>query len=142
MAKAKAKGTKSGNPIGRPMVSSGVEDRIRALRTEGLGMLKIAKAAGCRRPKQSRVFRTLCDGRRRCRFQFIVSLLTFHRGTDDHFIMSPGARMPRAPSRFVIALGRADGDRLKRLFARLCQVELVETLEAVVMASTSDVGGR
>ena len=47
MAKARAKGTKSGNPIGRRTVSSGVEDRIRKLRAEGLGMLKIAKAAGC-----------------------------------------------------------------------------------------------
>ena len=47
MAKAKAKGTKSGNPIGRPQVPSKVEDRIRALRADGLGMLKIAKTAGC-----------------------------------------------------------------------------------------------
>jgi DNA invertase Pin-like site-specific DNA recombinase len=47
MAKAKVKGTKSGNPIGRPAVSSDTEDRIRELRTEGLGILKIAKTAGC-----------------------------------------------------------------------------------------------
>jgi DNA invertase Pin-like site-specific DNA recombinase len=47
MAKAKAKGTKSGNPIGRPQVSSRIEDRVKELRAEGLGMLKIAKAAGC-----------------------------------------------------------------------------------------------
>lgn len=47
MAKAKAKGTKSGNPIGRPQVASKVEERIRALRAEGLGMLKIARTAGC-----------------------------------------------------------------------------------------------
>ncbi len=47
MAKAKEKGTKSGNPIGRPTVSSEIEDRIRALRADGLGMLKIAKAASC-----------------------------------------------------------------------------------------------
>ncbi len=47
MAKAREKGTKSGNPIGRPMVASDIEDRIRALRADGLGMLKIAKTANC-----------------------------------------------------------------------------------------------
>ena len=45
MAKAKAGGTKSGNPIGRPTVLIGTEDRIRELRAEGFGMLKIAKVA-------------------------------------------------------------------------------------------------
>ena len=47
MARAKAKGTKSGNAIGRPSVSAAIEDRIRELRAEGLGMLKIATRAGC-----------------------------------------------------------------------------------------------
>lgn len=47
MAKAKAKGTKSGNPIGRPKLPAKVEARIRSLRAEGLGMLKIAKTARC-----------------------------------------------------------------------------------------------
>lgn len=47
MARAKAKGTKSGNAIGRPGVGEAVEGRIRALRAEGLGMLTIAKQAGC-----------------------------------------------------------------------------------------------
>ena len=47
LARAKAKGTKSGNPIGRPVVSEAVENRIRELRAEGLGMLKIAREAGC-----------------------------------------------------------------------------------------------
>jgi len=47
MAKAKKEGTKSGLAIGRPAVSSDVEDHIRALRAEGLGILKVAKAAGC-----------------------------------------------------------------------------------------------
>lgn len=47
MARAKAKGTKSGNAIGRPAVSSGVEDQIRLLREKGLGMIKIANQAGC-----------------------------------------------------------------------------------------------
>jgi DNA invertase Pin-like site-specific DNA recombinase len=47
MARAKAKGTKSGNAIGRPVVSSDIEGRIRALRTQGLGMIKIANQAGC-----------------------------------------------------------------------------------------------
>lgn len=47
MARAKDKGTKSGNAIGRPAVSSGVEDHIRTLRAQGLGMIKIAHQAGC-----------------------------------------------------------------------------------------------
>ena len=47
LARAKAKGTKSGNPIGRPAVALKVEDRIRELRAQGQGMLKIAKNAGC-----------------------------------------------------------------------------------------------
>jgi DNA invertase Pin-like site-specific DNA recombinase len=47
MARAKAKGTKSGNAIGRPSTSTAIEDQIRVLRAEGLGMLKIAKKAGC-----------------------------------------------------------------------------------------------
>lgn len=47
MARAKARGTKSGNAIGRPSVSTAVEDRIRELRSQGLGMHKIAAQAGC-----------------------------------------------------------------------------------------------
>jgi DNA invertase Pin-like site-specific DNA recombinase len=47
MARAKAKGTKSGNAIGRPAVSPSVEDQIRVLRAQGLGILKIASQAGC-----------------------------------------------------------------------------------------------
>lgn len=47
MARAKAKGTKSGNAIGRPAVSADVEHRILHLRTLGLGMIKIAAQAGC-----------------------------------------------------------------------------------------------
>ena len=47
LARARAKGTKSGNPIGRPGVGPEVEERIRTLRAEGLGMVRIAKAAGC-----------------------------------------------------------------------------------------------
>jgi DNA invertase Pin-like site-specific DNA recombinase len=47
LARAKAKGTKSGNPIGRPAVGAKMEDRIRALRADGLGMLKVAKLVGC-----------------------------------------------------------------------------------------------
>jgi DNA invertase Pin-like site-specific DNA recombinase len=47
LARAKAKGTKSGKAIGRPSVGSDVEERIRALRAEGLGMLKIASQVGC-----------------------------------------------------------------------------------------------
>ncbi len=47
MARAKAKGTKSGSPIGRPVVSSEVEQRIRDLRAQGMGMIKVANQAGC-----------------------------------------------------------------------------------------------
>ena len=47
MARAKTKGTKSGNAIGRPTVSAATEDQIRALRAQGLGMIKIALHAGC-----------------------------------------------------------------------------------------------
>lgn len=47
LARARKNGTKSGLPIGRPSVSAEVEDRIRELRAEGLGILKIAKQAGC-----------------------------------------------------------------------------------------------
>ena len=47
LARARKNGTKSGNAIGRPAVSGQVEDQIRALRVDGLGMLKIAKQVGC-----------------------------------------------------------------------------------------------
>lgn len=47
MARAKKSGTKSGKAIGRPVVATAVEDRIRELRADGLGMLKIAAEAGC-----------------------------------------------------------------------------------------------
>ena len=47
IARARKNGTKSGNPIGRPAVSADVEDRIRELRSDGLGMVKIAKQLGC-----------------------------------------------------------------------------------------------
>ena len=46
MAHAKAMGTKSGNAIGRPSVSSDIEERIRELRANGLGMIKSATQAG------------------------------------------------------------------------------------------------
>ena len=47
MARAKKNGTKSGNAIGRPSVSTDVEARIRELRASGLGIVKTAKTAGC-----------------------------------------------------------------------------------------------
>lgn len=47
LANARAKGTRSGNPIGRPPVGEAMEKAIRQLRSEGLGMVKIAKRAGC-----------------------------------------------------------------------------------------------
>jgi len=45
--RARTKGTRSGKPIGRPAVSMETEDSIKRLRAEGLGMIKIAKRAGC-----------------------------------------------------------------------------------------------
>lgn len=47
LARARVHGTKSGNPIGRPAVGEDVEQRIRTLRAQGIGMLRIAKQAGC-----------------------------------------------------------------------------------------------
>jgi DNA invertase Pin-like site-specific DNA recombinase len=47
MARAKVKGIESGNAIGRSSVSGALETRIRELRSEGLGMLKIAAQVGC-----------------------------------------------------------------------------------------------
>lgn len=38
---------KDGKTLGRPQVSRKVTDEVLALRAQGLGMLKIAKAAGC-----------------------------------------------------------------------------------------------
>jgi len=47
LARAKQTGTRSGKAIGRPKIGADVEDRIRTLRAEGKGMLKIAKEVGC-----------------------------------------------------------------------------------------------
>jgi DNA invertase Pin-like site-specific DNA recombinase len=47
LARARERGTRSGLPIGRPRVSHEVESRIRQLRAEGHGVLKVAKLAGC-----------------------------------------------------------------------------------------------
>jgi DNA invertase Pin-like site-specific DNA recombinase len=47
LARARERGTRSGLPIGRPKVSEDVESRIRELRAEGHGMLKVARLAGC-----------------------------------------------------------------------------------------------
>jgi DNA invertase Pin-like site-specific DNA recombinase len=47
MARAKAQGTKSGAPIGRPTVDAATEVRIRELRAQGVGILKTARLAGC-----------------------------------------------------------------------------------------------
>jgi DNA invertase Pin-like site-specific DNA recombinase len=38
--------TKSGNPLGRPRIADAVEARIRELRAEGVGLIKIAKTLG------------------------------------------------------------------------------------------------
>ena len=46
LARARAKGTKSGRPIGRPPVAASVEDRIRRERRKSKGMLKIARELG------------------------------------------------------------------------------------------------
>lgn len=47
MARAKKHGTESGKAIGRPSKSPAVEARILELRATGLGIIKVAKAAGC-----------------------------------------------------------------------------------------------
>jgi len=46
MRKAAAKGTKSGNPIGRPRVAPEVEKRIQSLLRTGTGINKTAREAG------------------------------------------------------------------------------------------------
>ena len=45
--RAKVSGTKSGKAIGRPATSAATVNRIRAMREEGHGILKIAKTIGC-----------------------------------------------------------------------------------------------
>ena len=47
LARAKAHGTKSGKAIGRPTVGEEVERRIRDLRSQKVGMVRIAKEVGC-----------------------------------------------------------------------------------------------
>jgi len=47
LARAKQMGTRSGKAIGRPKAGADVEDRIRTLRAEGKGIIKIAKEVGC-----------------------------------------------------------------------------------------------
>jgi DNA invertase Pin-like site-specific DNA recombinase len=57
--RAKEYGTKSGRPIGRPAASEALEARIRALRAEGHGILKIAKLAGSSSSVVQRVVATM-----------------------------------------------------------------------------------
>lgn len=47
LARARECGTRSGRAIGRPRVSPEIEERIRKLRAEGVGVGRIAKAARC-----------------------------------------------------------------------------------------------
>lgn len=47
LARARKQGTRSGLAIGRPRVSATVEARIRELRSQGIGVLKIARTLGC-----------------------------------------------------------------------------------------------
>jgi DNA invertase Pin-like site-specific DNA recombinase len=47
LARARERGTRSGLPIGRPKVGEDVANRIRQLRAEGHGMLKVARLVGC-----------------------------------------------------------------------------------------------
>jgi DNA invertase Pin-like site-specific DNA recombinase len=47
IARARARGTRSGRPIGRPPVSAAVEGEIRRLRAKALGKLRIAREVGC-----------------------------------------------------------------------------------------------
>jgi DNA invertase Pin-like site-specific DNA recombinase len=47
LSRAREHGTESGRAIGRPMVGPKVEARIRELRSQGMGKLRIAKTVGC-----------------------------------------------------------------------------------------------
>jgi DNA invertase Pin-like site-specific DNA recombinase len=47
MARAKACGTKSGRPIGRPRIATHLEARIMELRASGMGQSRIAREVGC-----------------------------------------------------------------------------------------------
>ena len=47
LTRAKERGTRSGLPIGRPRVTEAVEAEIKALRSTGMGVCKIARTAGC-----------------------------------------------------------------------------------------------
>ena len=46
MKKAKATGTKSGAPIGRPRISAAKQSRIRQMRQEGASYAQISKKLG------------------------------------------------------------------------------------------------
>jgi hypothetical protein len=46
IARAKAKGTRTGRPFGRPKADAKLERRIRELATQGMGKLKIARELG------------------------------------------------------------------------------------------------
>jgi DNA invertase Pin-like site-specific DNA recombinase len=58
LARSREHGTRSGLAIGRPKVSAVVEERIRSLRAEGLGVVKIARTAGCGVSTVQRVLRS------------------------------------------------------------------------------------
>jgi DNA invertase Pin-like site-specific DNA recombinase len=47
LARARKHGTESGRPIGRPTVIPQVQRKVHALRRKGMGMIAIAKEAGC-----------------------------------------------------------------------------------------------
>jgi DNA invertase Pin-like site-specific DNA recombinase len=47
LARARQSGTRSGLPIGRPRINAEAETRIRELRSQGLGVVKIARSVGC-----------------------------------------------------------------------------------------------
>lgn len=47
LARARKDGTRSGRAFGRPRVAAALEDRIKAMRRKGGGILSIARAVGC-----------------------------------------------------------------------------------------------
>lgn len=47
MATAKARGTRTGKPIGRPRADDETRERIRKLRAGGMGIGKVAREVGC-----------------------------------------------------------------------------------------------
>ena len=62
LARAKANGTKSGRPFGRPKVPQDVEAKVRKLRRKGIGIVRISKQVGCGNGTVQRICREMKQG--------------------------------------------------------------------------------